>query len=296
MAMYIRLRHYLVPTFHQTRFAASTTATHRFASDADSKTPKTESRWQRLKRERRLAPTPANRTKHRLPSQPQSLTDALSHVRSAQWAKFDESLELSLRLNVDPRHADQNLRGTILLPHGTGREARVAVFADGTDAIAARSAGADLVGAQDLIDSIAKSKGASVRRFAACISVPELLPIAASRLGKILGPKGLMPTVKQGTVTSEVADAVRRVKKGQISYRTDRDGNMHLLVGKLSFNDEQLVENVLEATNVMLSIRPAAVKKKYMKKISVCSSMGPSVDLNVEALTRAAMEYGNKTL
>lgn len=258
---------------------------------AKTTTSKAPSRWQRLKRERRNAPTPANRTAYVFDRKaPTTLSQALEHIRAAAWAKFDESLELVFRLNIDPRLADQNVRGVIALPHGTGREAPVAVFADPDAAAAALAAGAELAGAEDLVDTIVADGGASVRGFAACVAQPHLLPIAAAKLGKILGPRGLLPSSKSGTVAMDVVEALRKVKKGQIPYRTDRSGNLHLIVGKLSFMDEQLIENITAATRTIMEARPRSVKKRYMQKAVVCSSMGPSVMLDMQALVKQSMQ------
>lgn len=258
---------------------------------AKKEEPKVLSRWRKLKLARQKAPTPANRVAYEFDRKtPSALSDALKHVRSAAWAKFDESLELVFRLNIDPRHADQNIRGVVSLPHGTGRPVRVAVFADPDAASAALAAGADLAGAEELVDSIAADGGASVRGFAACVAQPHLMPFAAAKLGKLLGPRGLLPSVKSGTVAMDVVGILRKVKKGQVQYRTDRAGNMHLIVGKLSFGDEKLLENILTATRAIMEARPRSVKKRYLKKAVICSAMGPSVMLDLEALVKQSIE------
>lgn len=252
--------------------------------------PKTESRWRRLKRERKAAPTPANRAKHQFDSSADhDLPTALAHVRAAKWAQFDETLELILRLNIDPRRADQNLRGVIPLPHGTGRTEKVLVFAEDDQARDALAAGADLVGSDDLIDEIKREKGKNISAIGACLSVPHLLPVAASKIGRILGPKGLMPSEKTGSVVTDVVSAIRDVKRGRLTYRTDRAGNMHLIVGKLSFADNLLLDNILTAVRSIMEVRPATVKKKYMIKAAICSSMGPSVKLDLRELIKKAM-------
>lgn len=166
---------------------------------------------------------------------------------------------------------------------------RVAVFAEDELAGAARAVGADLVGGEDLISRIQEDKGRCLRGFRACIAVPELLPIAAAKVGKILGPKGLMPSVKTKTVTVDVADCVVRIKRGWLSYHTDRSGHVHLNVGRMTFTDEVLRENILAATRAIINARPASIKKKYIKKAIVCSSMGPSVELDIVELAKQAM-------
>lgn len=255
-------------------------------------TPSTApSRWQLLKRKRRLAPTPDNRTAYDFNRKlPVPLSVALSHVRAAAWAKFDESLELVFRLNIDPRQPSENVRGSLSLPHGTGRDAKVAVFADGLAAKEAREAGAELVGGQELVDQLKAVRAKTVKGFEACVAVPELLPMVAAGVGKVLGPKGLMPAKKDGTVGGDVGEIVRRLKKGQVKYRTDRAGNVHLIVGKLSFSDEMIEENVGAATRAIMEARPMTLKKKYMQKASVCSSMGPSVVLDLDKLVRLSSQ------
>ncbi|CDF38813.1 unnamed protein product [Chondrus crispus] len=254
--------------------------------------PSAPSRWQRLKRKRRAERTPANRTAYRFDrAAPAPLPAALAHVRAAAWAAFDESLELVLRLNIDPRKAAENIRGAALLPHGTGRPARVAAFAEGIDADAARAAGADRVGADDLVAQIAADRAKSLKGFHACVAVPELLPTVAARVGMLLGPKGLMPAKKDGTVGPDVAQIVTRLKSGQIRFRTDRAGNVHLIVGKLSFADHLLIDNVCAATAAIMDARPHTVKKKYLEKAFLCSSMGPSVKLDLVQLARAVNDH-----
>lgn len=172
------------------------------------------------------------------------------------------------------------------LPHGTGRLTRVAAFADGHNAEEAEEAGADLVGGDDLIDSLKMGKAKQLRGFAACVSMPHLLPTAAAKLGKMLGPKGLLPSLKDATVGNDVAKLVRRVKDGQVRFRTDKAGNVHMIVGKMSFDDDRLIENLHAATAALLEARPATVKRKYMKRAVICSSMGPAVELDLQALVK----------
>ncbi|KAI0565286.1 Ribosomal protein L1 [Gracilaria domingensis] len=262
-----------------------------FTSAEEEEPARPLSRWRRLKRERRAAPTPANRSKYPYDrSAEYDLSTALSHVRASQWAKFDESLELILRLNIDPRHADHNLRGVIQLPHGTGRHDKVAVIAEDEQAKRALAAGADLAGAHELIDRIANEKGKTLKGFAACIAEPHMFEKVAAKLGRILGPKGLLPSQKTKTVTDDIENAVKEVKKGRLCYRTDKEGNMHLHVGKMSFPDEALVENTIQSVKHILSVRPASLKGKYLLKATICSSMGPSVKIDRQTLMRQIAE------
>ncbi|CAN8063436.1 unnamed protein product [Agarophyton chilense] len=266
-------------------------ATLRSVPRPEGDTERPLSRWRRLKRERRAAPTPANRTKQPYDrSAEYDLSTALSHVRASQWAKFDESLELVLRLNIDPRHADHNLRGVIRLPHGTGRNEKVAVIAEDDVAERAIAAGADLVGADELIDKIANEKGKTLKGFAACISVPHLFDKVAAKLGRILGPKGLLPSPKTNTVTDNVEKILEEIKRGRLCYRTDKAGNMHLHVGKMSFPDDALVENTVEAVRGILAVKPPSLKGKYLLNAIVCSSMGPSVKLDRQKLMQRVVE------
>lgn len=282
LARLLRNPTYVPPTSH-----FSSSAPPLPDSSDKPKAPAPISRWQRLKRERRARPTPENRTKHKYDRGIlYDLPTALSHVRASQWATFDESLELILRLKIDPRQAEQNLRGVISLPHGTGRHDKVAVFADAEHAELAVAAGADLVGADELIHQIARDKGKQVKGFAECVVVPHLLQNMAASLGKLLGPKRLMPSQKTGTVTYDVENIIREIKRGRLSYRSDKEGNTHLHVGKLSFSDTQLTENIGVALLEILQIRPQTVKGKYILNAFICSSMGPSVMLDFQTLTR----------
>lgn len=252
---------------------------------------KPENRWQRLKRERREAPPPKHRSNYKFhTSSRYDLPAALTHVRQSAWASFDESLELVFRLNVDPRHADHNLRGTIHLPHGTGRNDRVAVIApEENDDVAklAREAGAHLVGGDSLIERVREERGKCIKGFSACLTTPEMLPTIAQKIGPILGPKGLMPNAKLGTVvTNNVGDVVRQFLRGAITYRVEKAGNMMMNVGKLSFTDQQLSDNVNAAVRAIWEIKPVSVKRGYFQKISVCSSMGPAVLLSHDHLMK----------
>jgi large subunit ribosomal protein L1 len=190
-------------------------------------------------------------------------------------AKFDATVEVAIRLGVDPRKADQMVRGTVSLPHGTGKTARVAVFATGERAEAARAAGADFVGSDDLIDLVA----GGMLDFDAAVATPDLMG-RVGRLGRVLGPRGLMPNPKTGTVTNDVAKADEENKGGKIEYRVDRQANLHVIIGKASFTDVQLVENYAMAIDEIVRAKPSASKGKYLKKIAFTTTMGPSIQVD----------------
>lgn len=198
--------------------------------------------------------------------------EAVALVKKASFEKFDASVEVAFRLNVDPRHADQQLRGAMVLPHGTGRTQRVCVIATGPQEQQAKEAGADYVGGKELIEQIQKGWF----EFDVLVAIPSMMG-ELGKLGRILGPKGLMPNPKTGTVTMDVAKAVADIKKGKVEYRTDKEGNVNLLIGKVSFTEEQLAENFKAIYDVLLRARPAAVKGTYMKNITVSSTMGPGI-------------------
>jgi large subunit ribosomal protein L1 len=204
-----------------------------------------------------------------------TLAEAFGVIRQTATAKFDETVEISCRLGVDPRKADQMVRGSVMLPHGTGKTVRVLVLTKGEKASEAQAAGADLVGADDYIEKI-KSGWTDVD---AIVATPDMMG-SIGRLGKILGPKGLMPNPKAGTVTQDVAKAVRDLKAGKIEYRVDKTGNIHCGIGKLSFSDEQLLDNAATFLGVIVRARPATSKGTYMKNASICSTMGPGVTLD----------------
>jgi large subunit ribosomal protein L1 len=205
--------------------------------------------------------------------------EALELVRSLASAKFDETVEIAVRLGVDPRKADQMVRGTVALPSGTGKDVRIAVFAAGEAAAAARAAGADVVGADDLAAAI---EGGTID-FDMAIATPDLMPMVG-RLGRVLGPRGLMPNPKTGTVTQDVARAVTEFKGGKVEYRTDRYGNVHVPVGKVSFTSDALEANVRAVLDELNRAKPAAAKGRYMKKIVLASTMGPGVKVDVTRL------------
>jgi len=206
-------------------------------------------------------------------------SEALGLVKALASAKFDETVEMVARLGVDPRKADQMVRGTVALPAGTGKTLRIAVFAAGDAAQAARDAGADMVGADDLYAEIEKGN----MNFDLMIATPDLMPMVG-RLGRVLGPRGLMPNPKTGTVTQDVGRAVSEFKGGKVEYRTDRYGNVHVLIGKASFAPEQLEQNFRAVLDELQRAKPAAAKGKYLKKIVVASTMGPGVKVDLNRL------------
>ena len=201
--------------------------------------------------------------------------EALALVASGASAKFDETVDVAIRLGVDPKKADQMVRGTVNLPHGTGKTARVLVFATGEKAEAARAAGADEVGDDDLI---AKVQGGYLD-FDSVVATPDMMG-KVGRLGRVLGPRGLMPNPKTGTVTMDVAKAVSDIKGGKIEFRTDRYANLHFLIGKVSFGSEKLAENYFAALDEILRLKPNAAKGRYLRKITVSSTMGPGVQID----------------
>ena len=201
--------------------------------------------------------------------------EAQALVASGASAKFDETVDVAIRLGVDPKKADQMVRGTVNLPHGTGKTARVLVFATGEKAEAAREAGADEVGDDDLI---AKVQGGYLD-FDSVVATPDMMG-KVGRLGRVLGPRGLMPNPKTGTVTMDVAKAVSDIKGGKIEFRTDRYANLHFLIGKVSFGSEKLAENYFAALDEILRLKPNAAKGRYLRKITVSSTMGPGVQID----------------
>ena len=206
-------------------------------------------------------------------------TEALTLVKSLASAKFDETVDVAVRLGVDPRKADQMVRGTVSLPSGTGKDVRVAVFASGEAAQEARDAGADIVGADDLAAEIEKG----VFNFDVAIATPDMMPLVG-RLGRVLGPRGLMPNPKTGTVTNDVARAVAEFKGGKVEYRTDRYGNVHVPLGKVSFTPEALEANFRAVLDELQRAKPASAKGRYLRKITLSSTMGPGVRLDTNRL------------
>jgi len=210
--------------------------------------------------------------------------EAAGLLKSMETASFDETVEVHIKLGVNPRHADQQVRGTVMLPHGTGKTLRVAVFAKGEKATEAEAAGADLVGAEDLA---AQVEGGMLD-FDAAIATPDMMGVVG-KLGRVLGPRGLMPNPKAGTVTFEVGKAVTDMKGGKVEYRTDKFGVIHLAVGKKSFTAEQLVGNYSEVLGEIIRAKPAAAKGKYLRTITMSSSMGPGIPLDTSK-TRALVD------
>lgn len=200
------------------------------------------------------------------------LDEAIKMVKSRAAAKFDETIEIAINLGVDPRHADQMVRGVVNLPNGTGKTVRVAVFAKDAKADEARKAGADIVGAEDLMEAILGGK----IDFDRCIATPDMMPLVG-RLGKILGPRNLMPNPKVGTVTPDVAGAVKAAKGGAVEYRVEKAGILHAGVGKVSFSEEALLQNIKAFTDAVIKSKPAGAKGTYVKRVAVSSTMGPGV-------------------
>lgn len=204
------------------------------------------------------------------------LAEAIAMIKERASAKFDETIEVSLGLGVDPRHADQMVRGVVSLPHGTGKTLRVAVFARGEKAEEATAAGADIVGAEDLMQQI---QGGQIN-FDRCIATPDMMAVVG-RLGKILGPRGLMPNPKLGTVTQDVAGAVRAAKAGQVEFRVEKAGIIHGGVGKASFSEDAIEDNVRAFTEAVVKAKPSGAKGTYLQRASVSSTMGPGIKVNV---------------
>ena len=206
-----------------------------------------------------------------------SADEAIELVKMFSYAKFDETVEAAFRLGIDPRKADQLMRGTVALPHGTGKTVRVAVFADGDTLREAEAAGADLVGGKELVEEI---QGGRALDFDIAIATPSMMS-EVGKLGRILGPRGLMPNPKAGTVTVDVEKAVTEFKGGKIEYRNDRYGNVHAPIGKVSFETRLLVENLAALTSEIVRSRPASVKGRFVRNISLSSTMGPGVKIDV---------------
>ncbi len=201
------------------------------------------------------------------------LTEAMSLAKSAARAKFDETVELAVRVGVDPRKADQNIRGTVILPHGTGRSVRVAVFAKGEKAKEAEAAGADVVGGDELVKRISEE---GWLEFDKAVATPDMMG-QVGRLGKILGPRGLMPNPKVGTVTMDVGRAVQELKGGKVEFRVDKAGNVHVPVGKVSFAEQNLLENANAVIDSLIRAKPSSAKGTYLLRVAVSTTMGPGV-------------------
>jgi large subunit ribosomal protein L1 len=216
----------------------------------------------------------------RVPEEEQEPTAAVNLVKGLSFARFDETVEVAVRLGVDPRHADQIVRGTVVLPHGTGRTARVLVLAQGEKVKEAEDAGADFVG----LEYVQKIKDGWVD-FDAAVATPDVMG-QVGQLGRILGPRGLMPTPKAGTVTFDVGRAVREIKAGKIEFRVDKTGNVHAPIGKVSFSTEQLSENLSAFMENIVRAKPAAAKGRYVRTVTLCSTMGPGVPVDANLFAR----------
>ncbi len=212
-------------------------------------------------------------------NQAYSLKDAIKIVKENATAKFDETIDLAINLGVDPKHADQMIRGVCQLPHGNGKKIRVAVFAQGEKADEAKAAGADIVGAENLVDSIMSGK----IEFDRCIATPDMMGMAG-RVARVLGPKGLMPNPKLGTVTADVTTAVKNAKAGEVQYRVEKNGIVHAGVAKASFSEDQIYDNAKLFIDTILKAKPAALKGTYLKKISMSSTMGVGVKVDASNL------------
>ncbi len=226
----------------------------------------------------REATTKVDRDRQYLPR------DALRLLMDLPEAKFDETVEIALRLGVDPRKADQMVRGTVSLPHGTGKSVRVAAFAAGDKAREAEEAGADLVGTEDLVDQVMKG----VIEFDAAVATPDVMSLVG-KAGRVLGPRGLMPNPKTGTVTNDIGKAVREIKAGKLEYRADRQGNVHLLIGKRSFEESRLLENYLAVIDEIIRAKPSAAKGRYLRTVTISTTMGPGIRIDPQR-AREVME------
>jgi large subunit ribosomal protein L1 len=202
-------------------------------------------------------------------------TEAIKLIKEAPPAKFDESVEIAFRLGIDPRKADQMVRGTVSLPHGSGKSVRVAAFATGEKAREAREAGADIVGGEELVEEVTKGN----IDFEAAVATPDLMP-AVGKAGRVLGPRGLMPNPKAGTVTNDIAKAVADIKGGKLEYRVDRQGNVHLIIGKRSFDEGALLGNYLAVVDEILRAKPPSAKGKYIKTLALSTTMGPGIHVD----------------
>jgi large subunit ribosomal protein L1 len=211
------------------------------------------------------------------------LAEAVKLLKERATAKFDETIEIAMNLGVDPRHADQMVRGVVNLPNGTGRTVRVAVFARGDKADEARAAGADIVGAEDLVETVQKGE----INFDRCIATPDMMPLVG-RLGKVLGPRGMMPNPKVGTVTADVAGAVKASKGGAVEFRVEKAGIIHAGVGKASFESTAIVENIRAFADAVVKAKPAGAKGNYVKRVALSSTMGPGVRIDIASINPAS--------
>jgi len=214
-----------------------------------------------------------------------SIEEAIAILKEGHYVKFDESIEIAVRLGVNPKHADQMVRGTVALPHGTGKSVRVAVFAQGDKAVEATEAGADVVGAEDLTEKIL----GGWTDFDVAVATPDMMRFVG-KLGKILGPRGLMPNPKTGTVTMDLAKGIKELKAGRIEFRVDRQSNIAAAVGKLSFGENMIIENVHAFVDAILRAKPAAAKGAYFLGAAICSSMSPGIKLDTQRLAAATKQ------
>ena len=208
-------------------------------------------------------------------SQAYSPADALRILKEMPAPKYDETVELAIRLGVDPRNADQMVRGTVTLPHGTGKSVRVAAFAAGDGARQARDAGADVVGGEDLLEDVLKGN----IDFDAAVATPDMMPVVG-KAGRVLGPRGLMPNPKAGTVTEDIGKAITEIKAGKLEYRVDRQANLHLVIGKRSFEERALMENYLAVVDEILRAKPASAKGRYVRSVTISTTMGPGIRID----------------
>ena len=206
-------------------------------------------------------------------------SEAIKALKTFPDARFNETVEVAFRLGIDPRKADQMVRGTVSLPNGSGRSVRVVVFAQGPKATEAKEAGADVVGGEELVEQVL----AGTIEFDAAVATPDMMA-AVGKAGRVLGPRGLMPNPKTGTVTNDIAKAVQDIKGGKVEYKTDRTGNVHMIIGKKSFSEQQLLENYLTVVEEILRARPSAAKGKYVKTLTVATTMGPGIAIDTNRM------------
>jgi len=240
-------------------------------------------RWETEKQMRKVGKNVAKARKAVEP-RPYTLQDAVPLLQKVKFAKFDETVEVTLRLGVDPKHADQMVRGTVVLPHGLGKSKKVLVIASGEKIREAEAAGADFVGGEDMVEKITKENWTD---FDALVATPDMMK-SVGRLGKVLGPKGLMPNPKTGTVTFDVARAVQEVKAGKVEFRTDKTALVHVPVGKISFSPDKLIENATVLITSVIKAKPSVAKGKYIKGCYLSSTMGPGISLDTTAIETAS--------